>query len=95
MTGTKPDGLASLTPWGYAMPITAVNVLNNNDFPLVDGFDGVFYRFEPGRAITIPVEAAKHILGWDERAPGSISFRPISSLMPRIFMRRRKPWRDF
>ena len=47
------------------MPVTAVNVLNNNSFPLDDRYGGVLYRFEPGRAITIPVEAAKHILGTD------------------------------
>ena len=56
------------------MPTTAVNVLNSNDFPLEDAYDGVFYTFAPGKAVTIPVEAAKHIFGWDERAPHSISF---------------------
>jgi hypothetical protein len=60
-----------------AMPRTVVNVLNSNDFPLEDRYDGVLYTFAPGRALTIPAEAAKHIFGWDERAPGNISFRHV------------------
>jgi hypothetical protein len=56
------------------MPLAAVNVLNSNNFLLEDLYDGVLYTFAPGTALTIPVEAAKHIFGWDERAPGSISF---------------------
>jgi hypothetical protein len=44
-----------------AMPRTVVNVLNSNDFPLEDRFNGVLYIFAPGRALTIPAEAAKHI----------------------------------
>jgi hypothetical protein len=30
-------------------------------------YDGNLYTFAPGKALTIPVEAAKHIFGWDER----------------------------
>jgi hypothetical protein len=32
-----------------------------------EGYDGNLYTFAPGKALTIPVEAAKHIFGWDER----------------------------
>jgi hypothetical protein len=56
------------------MPVTIVSVLNRNDFPIEDGYDGVSYTFAPGKAITIPAVAARHIFGWDERAPYSISF---------------------
>ena len=31
-----------------ATPRTAVNVLNNNDFTIEDGFNEVFYTFAPG-----------------------------------------------
>jgi hypothetical protein len=48
------------------MPRTAVNVLNSNDFTIEDRYDGVLYTFAPGTALTIPVEAAKHILGFNE-----------------------------
>jgi hypothetical protein len=32
-----------------------------------EGYDGNLYTFAPGKALTIPVEAAKHIFEWDER----------------------------
>jgi hypothetical protein len=32
-----------------------------------EGYDGNLYTFAPGKALTIPVEAAKHIFSWDER----------------------------
>jgi hypothetical protein len=71
--------MASLTTEATIMQITAVNVLNSNDFPLEDGFDGIRYTFEPGRAITIPAAAAKHIFGWDEQAPQSIYFPYVAA----------------
>ena len=41
------------------MLIMGVNVLNSNDFPLEDAYDGTRYTFAPGRAITIRVGAAQ------------------------------------
>jgi hypothetical protein len=32
------------------MSLTSVNVLNSNDFPLEDAYDGVRYTFPPGNA---------------------------------------------
>jgi hypothetical protein len=59
-----------------------VKVINRNDFPITDRFDGVVYRFEPAdssqplakgpsakeRTTTIPAEAANHIFGWTPTA---------------------------
>jgi hypothetical protein len=44
----------------------AGSVLNNDNFPLEEGYDGNLYTFAPGKALTIPV------FGWDERAPGNM-----------------------
>jgi hypothetical protein len=45
-----------------------VKVVNENDFPLEDMFDGVVYLFEANKEIRLPAEAAHHILGWTETA---------------------------
>ena len=44
----------------------AGSVLNNNNFPLEEGYDDNLFTFAPAKALTIPVEAAKHILGFNE-----------------------------
>ena len=38
-----------------------------NDEPIRDCFNGVEYTFSHGKPIVIPLEAAKHIFGFDER----------------------------
>jgi hypothetical protein len=43
---------------------TNLKVLNKNDFVISDRFDGVPYEFKPGEALTIPGDAAHHMLGW-------------------------------
>lgn len=42
---------------------TYVKVLNKNDFPIKDHFDGVEYVFMPGKKTTIPFYIASHFLG--------------------------------
>lgn len=44
--------------------LTSLKVTNHNDFAIEDRFDGVPYLFEPGRAISVPADAALHMLGW-------------------------------
>lgn len=44
--------------------VGGVRVVNNNDFTIADRFDGVPFTFPPGRAETIPPDAANHIFGW-------------------------------
>lgn len=41
-----------------------VRVTNANDFVIEDRFDGVPYRFEPKKPLSIPLDAAFHIFGW-------------------------------
>jgi hypothetical protein len=55
------------------MPVT-ITVFNANDFVLTDKFDNIRYTFPPGRVISIPVAVARHIFGWNERAPHEIDF---------------------
>ena len=59
-----------------------VRVVNRNDFPITDRYDGVVYKFEPAdqssaeargpdkkeHSVTIPAEAANHIFGWTPTA---------------------------
>ena len=42
----------------------AVQIVNHNDFQIVDMFDGIPYRFVPNKPVRIPVDAANHIFGW-------------------------------
>lgn len=41
-----------------------VYVTNNTEEELVDGYAGVFYKFEPQQTVEIPAEAATHIFGY-------------------------------
>ncbi len=41
-----------------------VMVVNHNDFPISDRFDGVPYIFEQDKPLSIPIDAANHIFGW-------------------------------
>lgn len=49
------------------MPIIEdlVAVVNENDEPYTDTFDGEEYTFEPDKESIIPVGAARHIFGYD------------------------------
>lgn len=42
-----------------------VKVTNNNKNTIEDRYDGILYKFEPGKAVSIPYEAACHIFGVD------------------------------
>lgn len=44
--------------------VSSLRVLNDNEFAIEDMFDGVPYTFKPGQPLTIPGDAAAHILGW-------------------------------
>lgn len=47
-------------------------VTNNNSFPIIDHFAAVEYRFPPGKAVRISLDAAQHMFGFDPDAePGS------------------------
>lgn len=41
-----------------------VKVVNRNDFPICDRFDGVPYTFEQNHPVSVPIDAANHIFGW-------------------------------
>jgi hypothetical protein len=41
-------------------------VTNNGIEPLIDGFDGTFYEFLPGKEVQIPEIVAKHIFGYGD-----------------------------
>lgn len=43
-----------------------VKVINRNDFPITDRFDGVPYVFPPNTPVSIPIDAAHHIFGWHQ-----------------------------
>jgi hypothetical protein len=44
--------------------ITLVTVVNGNDIPIHDMFDGVPLRFPPGETVTIKPEVAMHCFGY-------------------------------
>jgi hypothetical protein len=44
--------------------IMNVKVVNRNDFPISDRFDGVPYTFPENVPISLPIDAANHIFGW-------------------------------
>lgn len=41
-----------------------VRVTNRNNFMIEDFYDGVPFRFKPNEPVTMPADAAAHILGW-------------------------------
>jgi hypothetical protein len=47
--------------------ILNVKVVNRNDFPILDRFDNVPYVFSPNMPVSIPIDAAHHIFGWDDQ----------------------------
>lgn len=42
-----------------------VFVKNTNDMVHVDAFDGEEFVFPPGKAVLVPMDAARHMLGYD------------------------------
>lgn len=40
-------------------------VTNNNDFTHIDAFDGAEYVFPPKERVSVPAEAATHMLGFN------------------------------
>jgi hypothetical protein len=44
--------------------MSTIYVTNHSDKILKDGFAGVFYVFEIGKTVEIPIEAAQHIFGY-------------------------------
>ena len=61
--------------------IMNVKVLNRNDFPIVDRFDGIIYTFLPNKALSIPVDAANHIFGWHDQVARSDLNRHVQKRM--------------
>jgi hypothetical protein len=47
-----------------ARTLISLKVVNHNDFVIVDRFDGVPYEFEPEKSVSVPSDAALHMLGW-------------------------------
>jgi hypothetical protein len=47
-----------------ARTLISLKVTNHNEFTITDMFDGVPYVFESGKSISVPSDAALHILGW-------------------------------
>lgn len=43
-----------------------VYVTNRRDEEFEDGYAGVRYTFEPGKPTMIPIEAARHIFGYED-----------------------------
>ena len=48
--------------------IERIRVVNHNDFPISDRFDGIPWVLRPGESIDLPLEVATHILGY----PGDV-----------------------
>jgi hypothetical protein len=46
-----------------------VKVVNTNDFPISDMYDGVPYVFKPNEPLSIPPEAAQHFFAWPSDDP--------------------------
>jgi hypothetical protein len=46
-----------------------VKIINTNDFVINDMFDGVPYKFEPNKPLSIPLEAAAHFFAWPSDDP--------------------------
>jgi len=46
-----------------------VKINNTNDFTISDMFDGVPYKFEPNKPLSIPIEAAAHFFLWPSDDP--------------------------
>jgi hypothetical protein len=60
------------------MPVAIVSVTNHNDFPIEDGLNGVRYTFAPGKPVTIPVAAARHIFGWSPCDPYRVCLEHVT-----------------
>lgn len=44
--------------------VTHIRVTNKNDFPITDLYDGIARTFEPGKAVTVPLETATLFFGF-------------------------------
>ena len=55
-----------------------LRVTNTNDFEIEDRYDGVPYKFEPNKAVTLPPEAALHLLGWQPGIDPSVCEKHVS-----------------
>lgn len=44
--------------------LVSLKLTNNNDFVIEDRFDSVPYVLKPGEPVSIPSDAALHMLGW-------------------------------
>jgi hypothetical protein len=47
-----------------ARTLISLKVVNHNEFTITDMFDGVPYVFETDKSVSVPSDAALHILGW-------------------------------
>lgn len=56
------------------MNVTHARITNLNDFTIEDRHDGVPYKFEPKKTITVPLEAAALFFGMPVDQDGSVTF---------------------
>lgn len=70
--------------------VGGVRIVNNNEFTIADMFDGVPFTFEPGKAITIPPDAANHIFGWRPVAENETESARNNEML--IYCQKRHGW---
>lgn len=58
--------------------IKYVQVTNGLDFPFVDRHDGVPYTIQPGRTLSIPLDVAAHIFGFDGKNDRAAMMRYVT-----------------
>lgn len=54
--------------------VTHARVINRNDFTIEDRCDGVPYVFDPGKVVTVPLDAAALIFGMPVDQDGNVTF---------------------
>lgn len=55
-----------------------VKITNNLDVPFTDRYDGVPVTIEPGRTTNLPLDVARHILGFEHGVDEETMFRHVS-----------------
>lgn len=70
--------------------VGGVRVVNHNDFAITDRFDGVPFTFSPGKAETIPPDAANHIFGWRFHGEGETPEAVAADML--VYCQKRHGW---
>lgn len=70
--------------------VGSVRVVNGNDFTIKDMFDGVPFTFDPGKAVTIPTDAANHIFGWRSLMEGESPANLTDEML--VYCQKRHGW---